>query len=212
MIRIIIADDHLMFIDGIKALLGNEPEVNIVGHALNGVALLSLLEKEKTDIILLDVNMPVMDGIETTKQVCQKYPDVKIIMLTMHNNHEFIYGLIHAGASGYILKNTGKEELMDAIRSVYKGKTFYSEDVKETIMQNISQRPAEQKIEATRLTDREKEVLKLIAMEYNTHEIAEKLFISINTVETHRKNLLSKLNAKNIAGLVKFALQTGLIS
>ena len=212
MIRIIIADDHLMFIDGIKALLGNEREIYIVGHALNGAEVLSLLEREKADIILMDVNMPVMDGIETTIEVRQKYPDVKIIMLTMHNNREFIYGLIHAGASGYILKNTGKEELMDAIRNVHKGKTFYSEDVKETIMQNISQKPAKQKIEAAHLTDREKEVLKLIAMEYNTHEIAEKLFISTNTVETHRKNLLSKLNAKNIAGLVKFALQTGIIS
>jgi len=211
MIKIIIADDHLMFIDGIKAILANEQEVKIVDHALNGVEVLSLLERGEVDIVLMDVNMPVMDGIETTKQVRLKYPKVKIIMLTMHNNREFIYGLIHAGASGYILKNTGKEELMDAIRSVYKGKTFYSEDVKETIMQNISQKPAEQKIEAAHLTDREKEVLKLIAMEHNTNEIAEKLFISINTVETHRKNLLSKLNAKNIAGLVKFALQTGLI-
>ena len=212
MIRIIIADDHLMFIDGIKALLANEQEVNIAGHALNGAEVLSLLEGEKADIILMDVNMPVMDGIETTKEVRRKYPEVKIIMLTMHNNQEFIYGLIKAGASGYILKNTGKQELMTAIRTVYSGKTFYSEDVKETIMQNISQKPAGQKTEAAHLTDREKEVLKLIAMEYSTNEIAEKLFISANTVETHRKNLLSKLNAKNIAGLVKFALQTGIIS
>jgi two-component system, NarL family, nitrate/nitrite response regulator NarL len=212
MIRIIIADDHLMFIDGIKAILANEQEIKIVANALNGAEVLSLLEREETDIILMDVNMPVMDGIETTKEVRRKYPEVKIIMLTMHNNQEFIYGLIKAGASGYILKNTGKQELMTAIRTVYNGKTFYSEDVKETIMQNISPKPEEQKIEAAHLTAREKEVLKLIAMEYNTNEIAEKLFISINTVETHRKNLLTKLNAKNIAGLVKFALQTGIIS
>jgi len=201
-----------MFIDGIKALLANEREVKILDYALNGVEVLSLLEREKADIILLDVNMPVMDGIETIKQVREKYPEVKIIMLTMHNNPEFIYGLIKIGASGYILKNTGKEELMAAIRTVYNGKTFYSEDVKETIIQSIPQKHAEQKMEVAHLTIREKEVLKLIAMEYNTNEIAEKLFITTNTVETHRKNLLTKLNAKNIAGLVKFALQTGVIS
>ena len=133
-------------------------------------------------------------------------------MLTMYNNQEFIFGLMNAGASGYILKNTGRKELVEAILAVYNGKTYYSKDVTETILQNFSKKPAEQKIEAVQLTGREKDVLTLIAQEYTTQEIADKLFISANTVETHRKNLLSKLNAKNIAGLVKFALQTGLVS
>ena len=153
-----------------------------------------------------------MDGIEATAKIRAAFPDIKIIMLTMYNNHEFILSLMNAGASGYVLKNTGKKELLEAIKTVHEGKIYYSKDVTETILQNFSKPPAEQKLEAVQLTEREKEVLKLIALEYTTPEIAEKLFISTNTVETHRKNLMSKLKVKNIAGLVKFALQTGLIS
>lgn len=212
MIKIIIADDHQMFIDGIKSLLVNEKGIKLVGEALNGKEVLSLLDKEKADIVLLDVNMPEMDGIEATKQIRQRYPLVKILMLTMYNNQEFVFGLMNAGASGYILKNTGKAELLEAIKSVNEGKTFYSKEVTETILQNFTKKPEEQRVEAAHLTEREKDVLKLIAQEYNTQEIAAELFISTNTVETHRKNLLSKLQAKNIAGLVKFAIQTGLVS
>ena len=212
MIKVIIADDHQMFIDGIKALLRNEKDIRLVGGALNGAGVMELLAGESVDIVLLDVNMPGMDGIETTIKIRTSHPEVKILMLTMYNKHEFISGLINAGASGYILKNTGRKELIDAIKAVYEGKTFYSEDVTETILQHFTKTPAEQKIEAVQLTDREKEVLKLIALEYTTPEIADKLFISINTVESHRNNLMSKLKAKNIAGLVKFALQTGIIS
>lgn len=211
MIKILIADDHQMFIDGIKALLKNEKEIKVVGEALNGEEVLSLLKKEKADIILLDINMPKMDGIEATREIKKKFPDVKIIILTMHNKNEFISGLANEGASGYVLKNTGKRELLDAIESVYEGKTFFSKEVTETIIQNLYKRPSEQKMEYAQLTEREKDVLKLIAQEFSTKEIADKLFISPNTVETHRKNLMSKINAKNIAGLVKFALQTGLI-
>ncbi|MCF8450814.1 MAG: response regulator transcription factor [Taibaiella sp.] len=212
MIKLIIADDHQMFIDGIKSLLMNEKGIKVVGQALNGKEVITLLDKEPADIVLLDVNMPEMDGIEATKLIRQRFPTVKILMLTMYNNHEFVFGLMNAGASGYILKNTGRTELLDAIKSVNEGKTFYSKEVTETILQNFSKKPAEQRAEAAHLTEREKDVLKLIAQEYNTQEIAAELFISTNTVETHRKNLLSKLQAKNIAGLVKFAIQTGLVS
>jgi len=212
MITIIVADDHQMFIDGIKALLSNEREMRVTGEALNGNCVLQLLEKKMADVVLLDVNMPDMDGIEATKYIREKFPLVKILMLTMYNNHEFIFSLVNAGASGYILKNTGKAELVEAIKTVHSGKTYYSKEVTETILKNFSKKPAEQKMEAAQLTAREKDVLKLIAEEFNTHEIADKLFISTNTVETHRKNLMIKLNAKNIAGLVKFAIQTGLIS
>ena len=212
MIKILIADDHQMFIDGIKALLKNEKEIKVVGEALNGEEVLATLEKEKADIILLDINMPQMDGIEATRIIRKKFPEVKIIILTMHNKYEFIAGLAHEGASGYILKNTGKAELLNAIKTVQEGKTFFGKEVTETIMHNLYKKPAEQKIEAVQLTEREKEVLKLIAQEFSTKEIADKLFISENTVETHRKNIMAKLNAKNVAGLVKFALQVGLIN
>jgi DNA-binding NarL/FixJ family response regulator len=201
-----------MFIDGIKALLRNEKEIQIVGEALNGTEALQLLENIVANIVIMDVNMPGMDGIEATKKITAIYPGVKILMLTMYNKHEFIAELMNAGASGYLLKNTGKKELIEAINTVYAGKIYYSSDVTETILQNFTKSPAEQKIEAVQLTQREKEVLKLIALEYSTPEIAKELCISANTVETHRKNLISKLKVKNLAGLVKFALQTGLIS
>jgi DNA-binding NarL/FixJ family response regulator len=201
-----------MFIDGIKALLEHEEDMKVTGEALDGRQVLSLLENNPADIVLLDVNMPAMDGIETAKHIRQRFPGVKILMLTMYNNHEFVFGLVNAGASGYILKNTGIAELVDAIKTVHNGKTYYSKEVTETILKNFSKRPADLKMEAAQLTGREKDVLKLIASEFNTHEIAAQLFISTNTVETHRKNLMIKLNAKNIAGLVKFAFQTGLVS
>lgn len=212
MIKVIIADDHQMFIEGIKSLLVGEKEMSIVGEAANGKLLLELLEKQFADVVLLDISMPVMDGLEAAKIIRQKYPATRIIMLTMHNNAEFVFGLINAGATGYILKNTGKTELVSAINTVHGGKTYYSEDVTQTILQNIQQKPAAEKVAAAQLTPREKDILCLIAKEYNTQEIADELFISTHTVETHRKNLLNKLNAKNIAGLVKYAIQSGLVS
>lgn len=212
MIRLIIADDHRMFIDGIKALLKNEKEIKVTGEALNGVHLLRLLEKETPDVILMDINMPEMDGVEATKLITTKYPRVKIIMLSMHSTKEFVAGMIEAGAAGYILKNTGKKELVEAIQAVSQGKSYYSREVTEVIMESFKNPSKKnQNPELPQLTDREKEVLKLIAQEFSTKEIADKLFISPNTVETHRKNVMSKIGAKNMAGLVKYALQLGLI-
>jgi len=211
MIKIFIADDHQMFIDGIKAILKDEAGIQVVGEARNGMEVLEQLEQIKTDLLLLDINMPVMDGIETTRHLRKTFPGIKILMLTMYNNHEFISGLVHEGASGYILKNTGKKELIEAIITVHKGNNYFSKEVTETVMQHLHKKPADQKVESVQLTRREKEILVLISREFSTRQIADELFISPNTVETHRKNLMSKLNVKNIAGLVKFALQTGLI-
>lgn len=212
MIKIIIADDHQMFIDGIKALLLNEKDIKLVGEALSGKEAIAGVTKERPDIILLDINMPDMDGIETTRELRKNFPDIKIIILTMHNNYEFISTLVSEGASGYILKNTGKVELIKAIKTVYSGSTFFSVAVTETIMKNLNRKPEEEKLGAVQLTKREKEILILIAQELSTKQIAEKLFISVNTVETHRKNLMAKLHAKNVTGLVKFAIQVGLIN
>ena len=206
-----IADDHQMFIDGIKALIKNEKEIEVIGQALNGKALLLMLDAILPDIVLMDINMSEMDGIEATRTITQKYPMVKVIMLSMHSTKEFVAGLIEAGASGYILKNTGKKELVDAIQQVSKGKSYYSEEIMKLMMDSFKNPASKiQNPELQQLTEREKDVLKLIAAEFSTKEIADKLFISPNTVETHRKNLLSKLKAKNLAGLVKYAVQMGL--
>lgn len=212
MITVYIADDHQMFIDGIKALLKNEKDIQVIGEANNGVELLKLFEKEKPTIVLLDINMPEMDGIEATKIITSKYSQVKIIILSMHSTKEFVAGLIEAGADGYILKNTGKKELLEAMQAVATGKSYYSKGVTEIIMDSFKNPLRKiQSPELPRLTDREKEILKLIAQEFSTKQIAEKLFISEETVNTHRRNIMSKTSAKNMAGMVKYALQTGLI-
>jgi len=210
MIKIAIADDHQMFIDGIKSLLKGNKNMLVSLEATNGEQLLSLLKEQPTEVILMDVNMPVMDGIEATKQVKQKYPDTRVIMLTMFSSKDYIEKLLRAGANGYVLKNTGKEELTTAIEKVMQGESYFSKEVTERIMEGLQGKKAENNPHMVELTEREKDVLRLIVQELTSHEIADKLFISFHTVETHRKNLISKLQVKNIAGLVKYAVQNGL--
>jgi DNA-binding NarL/FixJ family response regulator len=211
MIRIIIADDHQMFIDGIKSLLNTNKQVKVIGEANDGNGLLELMGKNEPDLILMDVNMAGMDGIEATKQVRKNYPAVKVLMLTMFNTRDYIEKVLKAGAQGYILKNTGKEELNHAIEKVMNGESYFSKEVTERIMEGLQGKKASAYDPMmVELTEREKDVLKLIAKELTTQEIADQLFISFNTVETHRKNLISKLNVRNIAGLVKYAVQQGL--
>lgn len=210
MIHIAIADDHQMFIDGIKSLLKGNKKIQVISEANTGEVLLQNMVNTPVHLILMDVNMPVMDGIETTKQVKQLYPDIKVIMLTMFGTRDYIEKLLRAGADGYILKNTGKDELITAMEKVMQGESYFSKEVTERIMEGLQGKKTEQNPMMVELTEREKDVLRLIAQELTSHEIADKLFISFHTVETHRKNLISKLQVKNIAGLVKYAVQHGL--
>ncbi len=206
MINLLIADDHQVVIDGLRSLLSLEADFNVVGEALNGKMVLEGLKDQKVDVVLLDINMPVMDGIETAKLMREHYPDVKILILTMYNKPEFIRNILEAGASGYVLKNAGKEELIDAIRKVEKGEDYFSLSVTKTMMESFKSGSDSNKVE---LTKRERGVLTLIAEGDKTSEIAEKLLISTHTVDTHRYNLLSKLNIKNTAGLVRYAIKNG---
>lgn len=211
MTRILIADDHQMFIDGIKSLLSSNNQFSVIGEAHNGQEVVDFISKEKVDIVLLDMNMPVMDGMQALKIIKEKFPIVKVVMLTMFSTRDYIEKLLKAGANGYILKNTGKEELTLGIETVMRGESFFSKEVTERIMEGLQGKKANHRSTGiVELTEREKEVLTLIVKEMTSQEIADKLFISTNTVETHRKNLISKLNVKNIAGLVKYALQNGL--
>lgn len=211
MIRAIIVDDHQIFIDGLKELFKSIKGIEVVGEANNGIDLIDLLSKQTCDVILMDVNMPKMDGVASTEYVVEKYPLVKILMLTMHDTKVYIEKLIKAGAHGYLLKNTGKEELKNAIETVHNGNSFYSKEVTQTIMQGLQEKQQVQKDHANvELTSREKDVLKWIAQELTTHEIADKLFISHHTVESHRKNLIAKLGVRSVAGLVKYAVKMGL--
>lgn len=208
--KIIIADDHTMFLEGITSLLNNVSEIEIVGKAVNGKEVLLLLEKTKTDIIVLDISMPEMDGIEVTKIIKKKYSNLKILILSTHSNSQMIAKLIRIGIDGYLLKNAEKDELLYAIQKINLGETYFSKEV--AIIHNKYETNFKQNLATTtELSNREKEILILIAKQYTAAEIAEKTFISLNTVNTHKRNLLSKLNVKNTAGLVKYAIELGLL-
>ena len=209
-INLLIADDHTMFLQGIVSLLQKEPEINIVGKAFNGIEALEIIKKESIDLIILDISMPEMDGIELSKILKREYPEIKILIVSTHSNVKIISRLIRIGVNGYLLKNAEKSELLKAIHSIMQGDDYFSEETEEKYLDN--QLKIEKQVSVlTELSLREKEILILIAHEYNTAEIAEKTFISLNTVNTHRRNLLSKLNAKNTAGLVKYAVENGLV-
>lgn len=211
MIKIIIADDHHLFIEGVRSLVKSMENIEIIAELSNGQELIDTLMSTSCDLILMDINMPVLDGIEATKHIKKNYPGIKILMLTMFSSKDYIEKLLKAGADGYLLKNTDAKELRLAIESIMHGESYFSKEVTARIMEGLQKKKqGEQFNHLIELTEREIDVLKLIVQELTTAEIAEKLFISTHTVETHRKNLISKLNVRNIAGLVKYAMQNGL--
>lgn len=214
MINILIADDHTMFVDGIESILNVETDLFVVGRSYDGPSVMELVKKNKVDIILLDVNLPGMSGIEVCKELNAQYPDIKVLAISMFNEESFVSEILNNGAKGYILKNTGREELLIAIKTIANGESYFSKDVTETIMKGLmNQRKASSKSSAffPKLSRREKEVLKLIAQEFTTQEIADSLYISLKTVESHRSSLLSKLNARNSVGLVRIAMENSLL-
>ncbi|MGB0524751.1 MAG: response regulator [Flammeovirgaceae bacterium] len=207
-IHILIADDHKIFREGLISLFEREPQIQVVGEAKDTQEILKALEKQMVQVILMDVDMGGSNGIDATTIVKTNYPEVQVLALTMHAEQEYILRMLDAGAIGYILKNTGKQEMLTAIKAVAAGETYYSQQVSATLIQHLRQ-PSKAKVkkEGIPLTKRELEVLRLIVEECSNTEIAEKLFISIRTVDTHRRNLIQKLGVKNTAGLVKYAIQ-----
>jgi len=211
MINILIADDHQLMIDGIKATLKGIEDFNIVTHANNGYQVLEKLDDGmEVHVILMDINMPKMDGLACTKEVRKRFPDIRIIALSQYDEKRFVKRMVKNGASGYLLKDSGKDLLEEAIRTVHAGGNYFSEKLS---MRLISQ---ELKTEDTKslfpkLTGRELEILNLIGKEHSSQEIAEKLFISFHTVESHRANLMYKAGVKNTAGLVRWAVENDLL-
>lgn len=201
--KVFITDDHYMVIEGIRSLLQHEEDIELVGHAMDAASCLAYLNNNLPDVILMDINLPDKNGIELCKEVRQRYPSVFVIGLSTFNQQSFIQKMMDNGASGYVLKNATGEELMEAIKSVAAGKIFLSDEVGRSLRQK--------KVGAPVLTMREKEVLGLIAEGLTSNEVAKKLFISVSTVDTHRKNLLAKFDTRNIASLVKMAIGEGLI-
>lgn len=205
-ITVFIVDDHQMLIDGIRALLANESDFEIVGHALRSLEALEKLRKKKVDIIITDINMPDMSGIEFSRAIRLTHPDQKLLALSMFNEKSTITDMLDAGVSGYILKNTGKEELITALKTIAAGGTFFSKEVSEEL-QKSDERMDKRYI----LTAREREIITYIARGMSHTQIGEKLFISPRTVDTHRTNLMKKLEVNSIAELIKLAIQLKLI-
>ncbi len=216
MIKVLIADDHTMFADGIESILTKEDGIAVVGKCYDGMEIFETIKKTPIDVLLLDINLPKMNGLEVSKRLTSSNPEIKILALTMHNTESFVTEILKNGALGYILKNTGKTELVQAIKKVYEGQSYFSEEVTETIMKSlVSNRQSASSSRSSGVTPivsrREKEVLELIVQEYTTPEIAEELNISLKTVESHRRSLLTKLNVRNTAGLVRVALENELV-
>ena len=201
--RVFIVDDHYMVIEGIRSLLQNEKNIEWTGHAMNAASCMAFLKQQQPDVILMDINLPDKSGIDLCKEVKEKYPSIFIVGLSTFNQLSFIQKMMDNGASGYVLKNASQQEITDAIDEVVKGKTYLSAEASNTLRSDD--------VATVVLTRREKEVLGLIAEGMTNNEIAKKLFISVSTVDTHRKNLLAKLEAKNTASLVHIATQMQLI-
>lgn len=214
MIKVLIADDHTMFVDGIQSILNNVKDIKVAGRCFDGPSVIEFVKDNEVEIILLDVNLPGMSGIEVCKALQVSHPKIKILAISMFNEESYVTEILNHGASGYVLKNTGREELLIAIRTVHGGKSYFSKDVTATIMKGLMKhRKASNKSEKfyPKISRREKEVLKLIAQEFTTQEIANQLFISLKTVESHRSSLLSKMNARNSAGLVRIAMENNFL-
>ena len=209
-----IADDHNMFVEGVELILDGLENIQVVSKCYTGTEVFEKLAHIPADVILLDINLPGMNGLEVCQKLNKDYPAVKVLALSMHNEESFVTEILKYGAQGYILKNTGKKELISAIETVFEGQSYFSEEVTETIMKSLVHQKSGNKkssILSPKISRREKEVLELIVKEHTTQEIADTLFISLKTVESHRRSLLTKLGVRNTAGLVRVALENQLI-
>lgn len=204
-IRLVIADDHSMFLEGLKMLIEKEDHIDIVGTAKDGLGVLDCLKSTPVDVVITDLSMPNMDGMALNKNIKKKYPKTKTIVVSTLSDSDMIMQLIKNDVDGYMLKNADPKELFLAISTVFEGEKYFSPEVKDKFMTTMFSE--KKKSQVPILTKREKEIIRLITAEYTTSEIATQLHISDHTVNSHRKNLLSKLEVKNTAGLVKYALK-----
>ena len=205
-IRVLLVDDHILVLDGLQARLELEGNIDIIATASNGLEALEKAQDTHPDLVLMDVSMPILNGLEATKRFKTEQPNIKILMLSMHNDKEYILSLIQSGANGYVLKDVSSEELVQAINTVYQGGTYFSSGASDALFSQVV--PI---LSCEELSKREMAVLKALAIGLSNKEIALSLNISVRTVETHRQNLKSKLNIHTSAGLVKYALAHQLI-
>lgn len=214
-IKILIADDHPFFRDGIRQLLSDQGKITVIDEATNGKEVLRMLNEKAYDLVVMDIKMPEMGGIDATKEIKKKHPEVKVLAMSMYDEQPYIIKMLKAGAKGYLLKNSSKDEMLQAIKQLIKGESYFSKEVSGImISQIVSGKPigsGDGELSPFSLTNREVEIVRMIAEELTNVEIGERLNISPRTVDTHRRNLLQKLKVKNTAGLVKYAVKKGLL-
>jgi two-component system response regulator NreC len=211
-IRIIIADDHTIFRSGLNMLLNSEPDIDVVGEAEDGHAAVAAAVDLHPDVVLMDIGMPNLNGIEATKKIKEQAPDIHILVLTMHRSDEYFFKMLEAGASGYILKGAETSELISAVRAVANGDVFLYPSMAGRLVKEFLQRSAKLSDPSTRLTEREMEILQMIAKGFTNKEIASRSVLSPSTVHSHRANLLQKLQLNSRRELVQYAIEHGLLN
>jgi DNA-binding NarL/FixJ family response regulator len=211
-IKVLVVDDHKLFREGIVTLLFSAENVEVVAQAEDGLDAIEKAKHYKPDVVLLDITMPRMNGIEATKKLKALMPKIKIVSLSMHSEKQYVKGVLEAGADGYLLKNCTNRQLTDAIQSVYEGKKYLSEDITGLVISGYLAPSGSEASEYEKLSVREKEIFLLFAEGKSTREISERLFISVKTVNTHKQNILEKLELNSNTELVKYALKNGLIN
>jgi len=213
-IRVLIADDHKIMLAGLRSLLEKQTDFDVAGEAENGRKAVQMAQTIKPDVVVMDVSMPDLNGIEATTQIIESLPDTKVIALSMHSDKRFVMGMLRAGASGYLLKDCASQELANAILQVSRGKKYLSPEITGVVIDDfLLGAPAEEAANATsKLSAREREVLQLIAEGWSTKQIATHLYVSIKTIETHRRQIMKKLDLHTIADLTKYAIREGLTS
>lgn len=211
--RILLVDDHQLIIDGLRGFLENEAEYTVVGEANSGSEAIELAKILNPDVILMDIEMPNISGIQASEEIKRNHPEIKIVIVSMHQEKELIKKLMERGVNGYLLKNSSKDEVMTAIQTVIQDQPYFSREVTQSLVKtgnDHTSKPTSDVLTLATLTEREIEILKLVAEGLTNKEIGEKLFISHRTVDTHRTNLMKKLEISNVAGLIRFAFKNGL--
>jgi DNA-binding NarL/FixJ family response regulator len=214
-IRVLIADDHKIMLAGLRSLLEKQTDIEVVGEADNGRKAVQMAQEKKPDVIVMDVSMPDLNGIEATKQIIESLPETRVIALSMHSDKRFVMGMLRAGASGYLLKDCASQELANAIVQVAGGKKYLSPEITGVVIDDFllgGGSSEEVATAASQLSPREREVLQLIAEGWSTKQIASHLYVSIKTIETHRRQIMKKLDLHSIADLTKYAIREGLTS
>ena len=213
-IRVLIADDHKIMLAGLRSLLEKQADIEVVGEADNGRKAVQIAQKKKPNVVVMDVSMPDLNGIEATTQIIESLPETRVIALSMHSDKRFVMGMLRAGASGYLLKDCASQELANAILQVANGKKYLSPEITGVVLGDILQGESSGEVATatSQLSPREREVLQLIAEGWSTKQIASHLYVSVKTIETHRRQIMKKLDLHSIADLTKYAIREGLTS